>query len=167
MGSCTGTAPCRRVLTGHRGLTPSGSTGVVRRHGIDRMPPPVGAVMATPPKSDASAARRGGGGGVARAVRQPPLSVPHPDRDAKSTSGMPVPCSSSTPATATPTGRIGLSTRLLPYCHFPSPGQTGPTASDGRTGSVDSSTSISRWHEVSRVSGTHRVDEVEAGYCSA
>jgi hypothetical protein len=89
------------------------------------------------------------------------------DRDAKSTSGMPVPCSSSTPATATPTGRIGLSTRLLPYCHFPSPRQTGPTASDGRTGSVDSSTSISRWHEMSRVSGTHRVDEVEAGYCSA
>jgi transposase InsO family protein len=45
--------------------------------------------------------------------------------------------------------------RLLPYGHFPSPRQTGTTACDGRTGSVDSSTSIGRWHEMSRVSGTH------------
>jgi hypothetical protein len=37
-----------------------------------------------------------------------------------------------------------------------SPVHDKPTVSDGRTSSVDSSTSISRWHEMSRVSGTHR-----------
>jgi hypothetical protein len=88
-GSCTGTAPSRRVLTGtavphpaaaddcpHRNLrlpksetarrrsASTASTGCLRRWARSWRPPP---------KSDASAARRGGGGGVAGAVRQPPL----------------------------------------------------------------------------------------------
>jgi hypothetical protein len=54
-------------------------------------------------------------------------------------------------------GRTAASARPLPYDHFPTGPEPGSTTSDGGTDSADCSTSISRSHEVRRVSGTHRV----------
>ena len=64
----------------------------------------------------------------------------------------------STPSTCTTTTAIGHTVRsaqAAPYDHSPSERQARRTPSDGATGSVDSSTSISRSHDVCGVSDTH------------
>ena len=61
---------------------------------------------------------------------------------------MPLPCSSSTPATTTPTGCTGLSTRLLPYGHFPTVRRPRSARSNDATASAASSTNISTSHDM-------------------
>ena len=62
----------------------------------------------------------------------------------------------STSTTTTAIGHTARSARPLPYDHSPSGRRARRTPSDGATGSVDCSTSISRSRDVCGVSGTHR-----------
>jgi transposase len=69
--------------------------------------------------------------------------------------GTPQQCSANINTTTTATGRTGRSVRPLPSDHSPSRRRPRRTPSDGATGSVDCSTSISRSPDMCSVSGTH------------
>jgi hypothetical protein len=61
-------------------------------------------------------------------------------------------------AATTATGLTAPSVRPLPYDHSPTRQPPRSTTYDDTTESADCSTSISRWRDVCRVSGTHKRD---------
>jgi hypothetical protein len=98
------------------------------------------------PRANAIADRR-----TLRRQHPPRTPRPHPDHQ-------PAACRRRPPGVhppLQPTGRTGRSSRPLPYDRCPTAHKAGRTPSDAVTGSADCSTSISRLHEVRRVSGTH------------
>jgi hypothetical protein len=68
----------------------------------------------------------------------------------------PLSCCAGLNATTTVTGRTAPWGRPLPHCHYPVAQQPRYTRSNDTTASVGSSTSISRSHDMRRLSGTHR-----------
>ena len=65
----------------------------------------------------------------------------------------------------TPVRAPRANARPLPYDHSPSRRRARRTPSDGTTASADCSTSISRSHDVSRVSGTHKRPRMSRSWC--